>query len=116
MPASMLRATIAVAVDWSTWEPKVMVPRTRRELSNPVSANEPAAAGGQPSLKRHTRGLGERGRAAQGDLVARKEREQVRDVAVTGFGFVVVFEQIGRAQRLNSSHLGISYAVFCLKK
>src|ERR1019366_3331863 len=40
MPASMLRATIAVAVDWSTWEPKVMVPRTRRELSNPVSANE----------------------------------------------------------------------------
>src|SRR5437899_4524181 len=24
--------------------------------------------------------------------------------------------QIGRAQRLNSSHLGISYAVFCLKK
>src|ERR1035441_10719347 len=26
------------------------------------------------------------------------------------------FEQIGRAHVLNSSHLGISYAVFCLKK
>src|SRR5262245_63992016 len=26
------------------------------------------------------------------------------------------FQKIGRAQRLNSSHLGISYAVFCLKK
>src|SRR3712207_8948793 len=26
------------------------------------------------------------------------------------------FRQIGRAQRLNSSHANISYAVFCLKK
>src|ERR1035438_8674052 len=29
--------------------------------------------------------------------------------------FVVIHDQIGRAHRLNSSHLGISYAVFCLK-
>src|SRR5674476_1663434 len=39
MPAAMLRATIAVAFCWSTCEPKVIVPSTRRELTRPVSAN-----------------------------------------------------------------------------
>src|SRR2546430_8924837 len=29
---------------------------------------------------------------------------------------LVVYREIGRAQRLNSSHSQISYAVFCLKK
>src|ERR1039458_6110003 len=40
----------------------------------------------------------------------------VPDSHLTGKNLASVATQIGRAQRLNSSHLGISYAVFCLKK
>src|SRR5436853_5071539 len=46
-------------------------------------------------------------------LVGAEDAFQVRVRLDDGLGEV---GQIGRATRLNSSHLGISYAVFCLKK
>ena len=53
-------------------------------------SNRSAAARGQTPLKRDARGHGEFGRAAQRDLIAGIEREQVRDVAMPRLGFVIV--------------------------
>src|SRR5690242_21318047 len=70
------------------------------------------------SLRRQRRDVG-------ADAVAPAEDDH--DLAVQGgavtLGAVALgdvaareLEEIGRAQRLNSSHMSISYAVFCLKK
>src|SRR5256885_4375313 len=42
--------------------------------------------------------------------------EQSQDVAAGGDLLVIVGEEDRKSTRLNSSHLVISYAVFCLKK
>src|SRR5439155_22467241 len=47
--------------------------------------------------------------------VQQRDGEQVGQ-RVVGFLLGESRPQIGRAQRLNSSHVAISYAVFCLKK
>src|SRR5262245_65631251 len=56
--------------------------------------------------------------AAQGDVSGGLHflffRTQDRNVRITGFSSPDLRDR--KSTRLNSSHLGISYAVFCLKK
>src|SRR2546426_5562915 len=48
---------------------------------------------------------------------ANMAKDSVQNAVKRGAGQLggVTYDEIGRAQRLNSSHLVISYAVFCLK-
>src|SRR5256885_13153707 len=64
------------------------------------------------------RGLRDRITIQQGDLLNRAELEQAiegHDAVLSGFGPRVNGIVDRKSTRLNSSHLVISYAVFCLK-
>src|SRR5262245_64335902 len=52
------------------------------------------------------------------DTKARRLADELRKLRDSGYPQVIVFTQYTdrKSTRLNSSHLGISYAVFCLKK
>src|SRR5262245_63510838 len=53
-------------------------------------------------------------RAAHGDQLAQVQRNA--DERATALGEALSLARDRKSTRLNSSHLGISYAVFCLKK
>src|SRR5947199_4286434 len=84
-----------------------------------VSSARTAAAGTSP-LSLHDalpisgrRGAGHR---AAGVVVRQSDDRQLRQRAVRFIRAELLEPQDRKSTRLNSSHLGISYAVFCLKK
>src|SRR5262245_63117600 len=65
----------------------------------------------------HPFSLSERGQDRRIDVVAARRREQDRlDLRPKRLGGAREQHIDRKSTRLNSSHLGISYAVFCLKK
>src|SRR3712207_7364939 len=72
-----------------------------RDGAGPTRFGRPVASGGHSWQER----AAERGTAG-----AREGKERAQDRGLRRG------HEIGRAQRLNSSHANISYAVFCLKK
>src|SRR6185295_11138869 len=65
------------------------------EVDDPGAAPSCMSASSlKPALERHSRGSGQFRRASQSDLIARMQREQVRNVAVTRIRLIIVFEPL----------------------
>src|SRR5437773_9752984 len=58
----------------------------------------------------------EQRRFAVGDRIQFRDRDRALDVANGTIGTIKRLDQDRKSTRLNSSHITISYAVFCLKK
>src|SRR2546426_6652507 len=97
--------------------------RSRARPSPPTrKAERPPESAGIPSRRRaEWPPTGRRGRIAQSSIEPSREQiehneNSVADVLALGQGVGGVFDGDRKSTRLNSSHLVISYAVFCLKK
>src|ERR1035441_10213177 len=67
--------------------------------------------------QRGTEGLQKAGRAGRKPMLSQADRKRLEQMLVEGpevLGYETPLDR--KSTRLNSSHLGISYAVFCLKK
>src|SRR3712207_8567222 len=101
-----------------------MIRRPPRSTLFPYTTLFRSRAGGRPGGRerrpvRATRRAGARGQVLPGGLgrgLLSRGPSVGRRACRGGRTPVPEGPQIGRAQRLNSSHANISYAVFCLKK